>query len=509
MGRKFWIGVGIVFASALLFVVGCSLIMFLAPGVEIFGIRYVAPNQGIYEFNEAVESFSGGVYIDVDEVPVTISYQYSTVARIHYKQDFVGFTTTKARTAYLEYRIEDNDLHIKAYDLKKFIYARQDYDGSSNYLNITLPNSFAGKNLYVKASSSNVTLNGSSPNHNIVDIETGGFVNFKNNISANELKITTSKMLSIDSNVVCSNIKIVGRNSDIKFLNERTGSINVETSGGNLVFKSIENLTFKSSSGSLRALDETGTTITSANIETYSGNLIVNKLLGIGEHTIKSSVGNLTVGEAKGTLNVTVPRGSIKIDSVEVATIDGGIGVVNIKEVKTSAIIETRNGYVYVGEKNTTQVKNITVTSQTGKIFVYGVSGVVNAQSTNNTVEIEGNGLTNATINSGSSVKASGLAGNVEINANGDVEATMSGSINGNVNITTGDRGRSVVFRMESTELSEVNYHFKSTKSSAVAIYSGNTLVEDNRSDVQSPDSSHAFSIVIETTYARQYIYAE
>ena len=508
MGKKFWIGVGIVFACALLFVVGCVLIMFLAPGVELFGIRYVAPNQGVYEFNEAVESFSGDVYIEIDEVPITISYPYSSAARIHYKQDFVGFTRTQAKTAYLEYTIESNDLHIKAYDLKKFVYARPSVDGSDCFLNITLPNSFVGKNLYIKASSSNVTLEGNTSLHNIIDIKTSGIVNFNNNVYANQLKIETGKMLSIDSNVVCNDINIVGGNNDIKILGERAGSVNIETSGGNLYMKTIENLTFKSSSGSLKALDENGTTITSANIETYSGNILVSKLLGSGEHTLKSTVGNATIGEANGTLNITVPRGAIKINSAETANVTGGIGVVEIKEIQTQAHIETRNGYIYVGEKDTNKVRNITASSQTGKIFVYGVSGIVDLESTNNAIELVANSVTNVRVVSGSSVTATGLAGNVTISANGDVDVTMA-SINGNTDITTGDRSRSVVFRMANTELSSVNYHFKSTKSSAVAIYSGTTLVEDNRSDVQSPDTSNPYNISIQTSYARQYIYAK
>ena len=64
MARRIFAIIAIILASAALFVVGCSLVLFLAPGVELFGIRYVAVGQGNAYFNKKVGSFSGDVYIE-------------------------------------------------------------------------------------------------------------------------------------------------------------------------------------------------------------------------------------------------------------------------------------------------------------------------------------------------------------------------------------------------------------------------------------------------------------
>ena len=126
--------------SAALFVVGCSLVLFLAPGVELFGIRYVAVGQGNAYFNKKVGSFSGDVYIDAVEVPVIISYEWGvTSAIVEYKQEFIVFTRTERKDERVEFEIKNNNLHIKTYDLEEFIYSHKDIGGESAYLKVKLP----------------------------------------------------------------------------------------------------------------------------------------------------------------------------------------------------------------------------------------------------------------------------------------------------------------------------------------------------------------------------------
>ena len=123
MKKKIIGAIIVVLGCALLLVFGSVLIMFLAPGTEIFGIRYVASGTSKCENpNKKLEAFSGDIYIDTKNVPITINFTDSYAYGVDFCQNFIGFTKSKEKVADVSIEYKENDLYITAKEIEEFVY---------------------------------------------------------------------------------------------------------------------------------------------------------------------------------------------------------------------------------------------------------------------------------------------------------------------------------------------------------------------------------------------------
>ena len=82
----------------LLFFFGSAVILFLAPGTEIFGVRYVSAALKITVKNgvQTLESFSGDeIFIETHGVPITIQFSDYYTTSVNFTQNFVGYTKSE------------------------------------------------------------------------------------------------------------------------------------------------------------------------------------------------------------------------------------------------------------------------------------------------------------------------------------------------------------------------------------------------------------------------------
>ena len=91
-----WLIIGFIGVPLLLFF-GTALILFLSPGTEIFGIRYVAYGVCDFKDQKTVDMVNGNIYIDSFDVPVFVEYTSIPNIQVSFKQEFVGFTNTREK----------------------------------------------------------------------------------------------------------------------------------------------------------------------------------------------------------------------------------------------------------------------------------------------------------------------------------------------------------------------------------------------------------------------------
>ena len=509
MAKRILAILGIVLASAVLFVVGCAVILFLAPGVEIFGIRYVAVGQGNNYYRDYADGFSGDIYISSIEVPVIISYQWGiSTPEIEYKQEFIGFTRSERRDNQLVQGVENNNLYITAYDTEEFIYSHESVSEESEFLKVRIPQTYVNRKVFVEADSSNVTIEaGGSGIQSEIKIDTTGEISINGTLNVGVLDISTKRSLVLGNNVHADTLNLKGGSYTVNIDGAIASVMNVEMGSGSVVMTQANILNFKSTSGSIKAKDGSKLTIAQGNIETYSGNISVDRFTGSELSTIKTTVGNVTIGEAE-KINVENLRSSTMINKVASGNITGGIGVISVLEATSSLSATTQSGYVYLGEADKS-VKNPTIQTKTGKIVAENVSGNVNLISKNNSVTMKGTNVLSVNIESGGSVLATGVQGETQISGDGEIDVTVV-ALTGNVNIEAGDGCKKVTLNMRDVSIDTFNYEFTSSKSRNAFVYAGDAKLFEESSIIKSETvNSFLKALTITTSYADMYVYTK
>jgi len=511
MSKKIFAYIGIAIGCVLLFLVGSALIMFLAPGVEIFGIRYVAVGEGKYELpkdKQVMPSFTGDIYIETVEVPTSVSFAYISNVKVEYKQEFIGFTRTKRRDSYIEYEVKDNNLHVITYDLETFVYSQKGALLDMSYLKLYLPQTLSNRNIFVKSKNSNIQINanGSSVNKSY-NFETNGLISVTGELIANSVAFTTRQAFTLDNNIKSSNITIKGSSNDIKINQTGVENLNVELGAGNLYISNVKNLIFKSKTGSIKTKNSQDIIVEKIDAETYSGTIHIDKITGMETSTIKNTSGRIKLGTCN-NISIESPRGSINIDSLKVGDISAGLGVVKISEVINSIELTGKSGYVYLGQDEKI-INNPKVQITTGKIFVKNAMGSVDLKSSSNDVDLDAKSTSTVDIISGGSVFAKNIAGNINIDANGEVNISLE-KLSGNVNINTKDKCKKVSVNMDSISRYNFNYDLSSSKSRNVYIYEGEELFNEPSSSAKSDPMIPSYYLVkVTTTYGEIYLYTK
>ncbi len=471
-----WIIVGFIGIPLLLFF-GIALILFLAPGVEIFGVRYVA--RGIVDFKkeESVDNFNGDIYINSFDVPVELVYSAMPGIHVSFRQEYVGFTRTKAKQPSLSFKVEhDGNINISTTEIQKFIFASELND--AYYLTIRLPNNT--KNIYVNSETSSVKLSGAEGVTPRLEIATEGKLSVANKMTIETLKFTTNSDVELGKNINLTNATIKTGNRYINIANGVTGDLNLTNTSGKIAFNECNNITVNTSSGVVKSSTSKGAVVNGlANITTKSGSVSIDKILGTAERsTITTKTGQIDINYVN-DITIISNRGIVDLGQTRDLKIHGGAGEIKVDGVLDKAIIDSTNGKVTLGSENGATINNPTVTTTTGKIYVYNTFGAVSLTSQNNLVYVKnskGLGATKFKLSAGRELTALNLEGEVNAYANGDVYMKFQ-SLTKDVTVSVGTKCRAVTIDAKCKMYNEVNYVLKSSKNKTASVYAGNQLL--------------------------------
>lgn len=471
-----WLIIGFIGVPLLLFF-GTALVLFLAPGFEIFGIRYVAKSVVDFKEEKILPSFNGDIYIDSFDVPVNIEYAATSGVQVLFRQEYVGFTRTKEKQPSLSVKIDKNgNAKISTIEIRKFIFASDITD--SYYLDIRLPSNCGA--IYVDAETSNVTMKGITGNAPRVEIETEGKFKIENTMKIGTLDLTSNADVKIDSNVTMTNAIIKTGNKYISIANKVTGDLDLTNTSGSIAFNECNNLKVKTSSGFIKSSVKDGAVVNGkVDITTKSGDVKIDKIIGTSEKSyINTKTGEININYVN-DIKIVSDRGVVNIGQGRNIVVDGGAGDVTIGGIDERVVVNSTNGKVVLGSNNGATITNPTVNTTTGKIYAYNTYGTVSLVSTNNLVYVKntkGIGATKFKLSAGRELTAKNLEGDVSVYANGDVSLHFQ-SLTKDVNVSVGTKCRAVKIDAKCRLYDEVNYVLKSSKNKSASVYSGGTLV--------------------------------
>ena len=138
------ISLGIAISGVFVF----TLVLFLAPGLSVFGIKYIASGTHVindsYILTEEMPggTFSGSIRIETDNVPIYVVFSQKYTYQVDYYDNYNGLTTSKFDDPSIEFS-KDNDgtAVVKVKSFKKFIYENHN---SNRYIRLLIPSTVIG-----------------------------------------------------------------------------------------------------------------------------------------------------------------------------------------------------------------------------------------------------------------------------------------------------------------------------------------------------------------------------
>lgn len=489
----------------LLFFFGSAVVLFLAPGTEIFGVRYVSAALKTTVKNGSqnlpAATFAGDIYVETYGVPITIQFSEYYNTSVVFTQNFIGYTRSEYRTPELDVTFDENEnLRITAKELVKFIHANES-NGNYEFV-LTLSSAYIkDKGISIKSHNSDVNIVGTAK-FTFFHLESEGELTIQNKLIAPSFKYHTLKSINVGSKIETSTVDLKSEGGYINISKEISGDIVAETKNGDIKFVSCANLDAKSDSGSVKCSTE-GLALVKGQtkIRTKAGNVY----LGHVSTADKDKVCYIQTGSGSINLNtlvdgeLTSSRGRIVVDSAKNLVINSKVGNVTIGSVSNGIVVNGRNGKVVLGETGT--VNNPKVKTTSGAIKVENATGKVELESTSQSVTFKNAGSIDIKLHAGKSLTAENLRGNVTAYANGDVDMSFV-EISGGVTITVGSKSDEVIVYAQDTPIDTVDYYLKSSKGKKAKLYAENILVEES-SNIDSGIHLDRKRITIKSSYAK------
>lgn len=500
----------ILLGAVALFFAGSALVLILAPGTSIFGVRYLNAGMSEYKYEDNIASFNGNIYIEAEAVPMTIEYSVYGSYYIYYCQNFVGFTKSQEDTV-MNVELKPNeetgktDLVIKAKEITKWLYAQE--LGADYEFKLRLPVEAVNKSVHIKSKTSNVTIEATDLKNVDVkefDVVSEGDFTLKGSIKAETFKLHTNKTIDIDDSIDCVDVDLKSSGGNIN-ISKEVRNIKAETSVGDIKFTSCQNLEAKTDSGDIKSFNAGLTSVAgSAKIKTKSGFIELGRVSFDTELEpekrkleIETNSGEINVSLANDVV-ITSERGKVLIEEANKLVINANVGAVVVHNVRQNAVINGRNGSVKLGENGI--INNVEVTTTSGAIDVQNTTGKVNLKSSSNSVTLKNVLSEDITLYSAKDLNASGLKGNVNIYTNGNANLAFD-EISGNVNIETGGKTDKVEIDASCQNYSTVNYILESTKGTKAKVFAGETLLVE-KSKIESTIVEGQNTINVKTSYA-------
>ncbi|MEG1581785.1 MAG: DUF4097 family beta strand repeat-containing protein [Clostridia bacterium] len=419
----------IVLSVALLFF-GTVLFMFISPGTEVFGIRYVSgtSSNGFLDENKSFENISStfSVNIKSKSIPVKIKYENTGYVYVRFYQKFIGFTNTKAKTPSVKIDSTSNSISVETNELEKYLIANDD-----SYLLISIPSGYKNTSFTINSNTSNVSFEGATitPIVNLLSIKTTGefSVNTKG-LNINDFSfIGKYKTINLGDKInVKGFVDFESQSGDLVLFNGTDGNVTFKSVSGSLKIKKCQNLTMTTSTGKLASADTASNLVINGKLKFNStlGSVDVLKILGEGISEINTEIGNVNVDFA-GDLKITGKRGAIKIKSCNVIDLIGEIGNVTIDNVISSAKIETTSGDVKLGSA-TGKVSNANVKTGLGDIVLTNISGTANAVASKGNISVSGSEtMANIVASTNGTFNGVDIIGDVDLSVKGAVNIAL------------------------------------------------------------------------------------
>ncbi len=491
----------VVIACIFLFFVVCLLVLFLAPGVEIFGVRYSASGTSEYSKKVNIQSFAGDIYIETHDVPITIEYTPYFSTNASFSQDFVGLTKTKEKMPSFDAVLDENEnLIITTHEIVKWLYSRHDFTYG---LNLQLDVRYRNKNVHIKSTKSPVKIDGAVECETF-ELETTGAFKF-DSIKATNFTYKTNKAITINDKIDCINADLSTSSGNIVVEHALQGNLVCKVKNNDVKFVACKNLTITSTGGDIGCAVEGQNAITgNATITTNSGNITLGNML-TDNSTLKINTisGDVSINSVSNA-DITAERGKVKIESGKSLVINTRTASTQVNSVTGSIIVNSGFGGVVLG-KNGGEVNNPQISTTSGAIEVHGAKGKVQLESTKSKITFENGSSTDITINAGRALSATKLQGKVKLSANGDVSLAFAASPS-TFELDAKKKAKKINIDLKCTSFSEVNFDILSTKGKKAKVYAGDALAI-NESSIKQENNPYFLTIYIRSVNSSLNLY--
>ena len=439
MGKRlanvFLITLGVALAGVVVF----TLVLFMAPGLSIFGVKYIATGTHVvsdsYVLVEKMEggTFSGSIRVESDDVPVSIVFSQKFAYQVEYYDNYNGLTTSKFDDPSIEF-LKDGDgtAVIRVTSFKKFIFEN---NNSSRHLKILIPSTIVGgsmageTSLKIVSKSANVNFYEEKddyyePYFRNIEIETNGKVNSSVKVTADNYSLKTVNAIKITEdeieNINATNYILNSTGGKIVVDRPVSGDIKATTKNSRIQILSCNNFTANSGYGDIySARKNFGIKINgTANIKTTAGIVEIDTISGSGKSIVETKTGNVKITNVQ-DLDLTTTRGFVRVNSAKNINVTTSSGSITVETATESVTAKTKRGKVFLGgEEN--RLYNPRVESTFGDVSVVSASGTVKIETIKADVTFENKDASNIKLSVGGELTATKLLGAVDIDVEGD-----------------------------------------------------------------------------------------
>ncbi len=402
----------LIFSTILFFMAGMMVVMIVAPGADILGLKYIRSTSGSIDSEQGFytgELLDTDVVINCDNILVKVNFVQSYTFSVHLVDVYNGYCKSGDEPE-VTMAIKEGIYTFDVNEYQPFVYHNRS-DESALYINV--PIYFTGR-VIVCSRKSKVITSGLVGNLYGLTIETGGVVDIQDNLKTTDLNLVVKdKKVTISENAkIKGNLNIESQNANISCGCVIGGDISIKSKGGSLKFPECNNLTVEASNTEISSVNENVAKVkNNANI-TSNDDVTLNCL---GDATITTKRGKVSLGETattnSGKIVVTTKSGNIdlkgtysgsvtidtssgdviadwlkqakitsvygkvksaRVDDGEITT--GGSGITILQSGKM-LILKTRGGDIILGEKGKYFDASVKATTTAGKIVINNARG--------------------------------------------------------------------------------------------------------------------------------------
>lgn len=438
MSKRFATIFFITVATIMILCVVFFLVLFLAPGFSMFGIKYIGKNLHAYDTGK-VDLYTrlGASYTEYEintyEVPVYVIFSENRNFELEYYDNYNGITNSKIQDPSIEIKTQGGKVVITTTEFHKCIY---ETSTSERFLKFYVPLSETSGldadgvyTLQINSTKSSVYFSKAEPederipNFDTVGINTKGKIHYDTTMVADTYKLETSSSISIDkdkSNIIsATNYNLKTTSGKINIESPIDGDLTLETKNGSISLISCKNLYAKTTYGKIQSAGENPVSISGVvDISTTAGSVILGTVEGVGENKIATGSGKVVIDKI-GDGTITTKRGSVDIKSVQNFKIETNVGKVTVQESLGSIDVTTKRGDIILGGDGIT-LTNAKAFSRLGRVYVKSATGTVNIETISSNVEFKNATSDDITIKCGGKLKAEELSGKVNVRAEKD-----------------------------------------------------------------------------------------
>lgn len=466
--KKLKLNIILIFSTILFFIAGMAVVMIVAPGADILGLKYIRSTSGSIdsEQNFHIQNVTDAqVVVNCDNILVKVNFVQSYNFSVRLIDVYNGYCKS-GDAPVVAMEIKDGIYTFSVNEYKPFIYHNRSEE-SALYVNI--PIYFIGS-VNVVSNKSKIVVTGLKGNIYGLTLQTNGAVTVEDNFSTTNLNLVVgSGKVDISGNAkIKGDLNIESKNSNITCSPAIGGDIVLTGKGGRLKFNTCKNLRVKAQNTEILTSGENIALCQNADIETnddivlavkgnaniktkrgrvtlgasgesYSGEFQIEtesgnvKMLGnyLGKTTILTKSGDVDA-EWLRDANITTTYGKIDAVRVDSGKITAGGSGINILYSENKLNLKTRGGDIVLGCKDKYFYANVKAETTAGKIEVYNAKGEeLNLKTVSGDINYSGSkdNITRLTISSNKGfVKATNLTGDTSIKTTGSVDCSIVSS---------------------------------------------------------------------------------